>query len=126
VIRKFIENLEKIISSNTSVLSSNIEKHFGPSSDTVYLRGSILFINSSTLDIAILAKESLKAISIEKYRFHYMDKHSQMLFRYDDAPHHHELSSFPHHKHVGNRTVPSPQPDLKDVFNEINAIILKK
>jgi len=126
VIRKFIENLEKIISSNTSVLSSNIEKHFGPSSDTVYLRGSILFINSSTLDIAILAKESLKAISIEKYRFQYMDKQGQMLFRYDNAPHHPELSSFPEHKHVGDRTISLPQPDLKNIFNEITALILKK
>jgi len=126
VIRKFVENIERAISLNAAVLSSSIQKHFGPNNDTVYLKGSILFIDSSTLDIAIFAKESLKTISVEKYRFHYLDKHGQMLFRYDNAPHHHELSSFPHHKHIGNRTISSSQHGLKDILNEITAIILKK
>jgi len=126
VIRRFVENLEKSIVSNPVVLSSNIQKHFGPTNNTVYVKGSIIFIDSSVLDIAIFANKTSTVISIEKYRFQYMDKQGQMLFRYDNAPHHPELSSFPEHKHVGDRTISLPQPDLKNIFNEITALILKK
>jgi hypothetical protein len=126
VIRKFVENIEKTITFNTAVLSSNIQKHFGPDDDTVYLKGSILFMDSSTLDIAIFAKKLHKALSIKKYRFHYMNKQGQMLFRYDNAPHHPELSSFPDHKHIENSTIPASPRGFKDIFNEITAMILKK
>lgn len=126
MIRRFVENLEKSIVSNPVVLSSNIQKHFGPTNNTVYVKGSIIFIDSSILDIAIFANKTSTVISIEKYRFQYMDKQGQMLFRYDNAPHHPELSSFPEHKHVGDRTISSSQPGLKDIFNEITALILKK
>ena len=126
MIRRFVENLEKSIVSNPVVLSSNIQKHFGPTNNTVYVKGSIIFIDSSVLDIAIFANKTSTVISIEKYRFQYMDKQGQMLFRYDNAPHHPELSSFPEHKHVGDRTISLPQPDLKNIFNEITALILKK
>ena len=126
MIRRFVENLEKSIVSNPVVLSSNIQKHLGPTNNTVYVKGSIIFIDSSVLDIAIFANKTSTVISIEKYRFQYMDKQGQMLFRYDNAPHHPELSSFPEHKHVGDRTISLPQPDLKNIFNEITALILKK
>ena len=126
MIRRFVENLEKSIVSNPVVLSSNIQKHFGPTNNTVYVKGSIIFIDSSVLDIAIFANKTSTVVSIEKYRFQYMDKQGQMLFRYDNAPHHPELSSFPEHKHVGDRTISLPQPDLKNIFNEITALILKK
>ncbi|MCX5814291.1 MAG: DUF6516 family protein [Proteobacteria bacterium] len=126
MIRKFVESIEKTTTFNAAVLSSNIQKHFGPDNDTVYLKGSILFMDSSTLDIAIFAKELHKGLSIEKYRFHYMDKQGQMLFRYDNAPHHPELSSFPDHKHIENNTIPAAPREFKDIFNEITAMILKK
>lgn len=126
MIRKFVESIEKTITFNAAVLSSNIQKHFGPDDNTVYLKGSILFMDSSTLDIAIFAKKLHKALSVEKYRFHYMDKQGQMLFRYDNAPHHPELSSFPDHKHTEKITIPAPARGFKDIFNEITAMILKK
>ncbi len=124
VIQKFVEHIEKLISSNPVVLSSSIQKHIGPANKSVYLKGLLVFIDSSSLDMAIFASKSGKAVSIEKYRFHYRNKNSQMVFRYDNAPHHPELSSFPDHKHTGGHTLPSSSPDLKDVLNEITAIIL--
>lgn len=126
VIQRFIETIEKTISSNPIVLSSSIQKYIGPNNNTAYLKGSILFIDSSSLDIAVFAKETNKVFSVEKYRFHYMDNKGRMLFRYDNAPHHRELSSFPNHKHTGSNAVSSSPRELKDILNEITAMILKK
>jgi hypothetical protein len=35
-----------------------------------------------------------------KYRYQYMDEARNLLFRYDNAPHHAEIDSFPHHSWV--------------------------
>ncbi len=36
-----------------------------------------------------------------KYRYHYRDKDNRLVFRYDNAPHHPNISTFPHHQHSG-------------------------
>ncbi|MBW1820650.1 MAG: hypothetical protein JRI92_02635, partial [Deltaproteobacteria bacterium] len=106
------------------VLSSNIQKHFGPALETVYLKGQLLIIDSSILEIAIFATESRKTFSIEKYRLNYMSSSGQMLFRYDNAPHHPKIDTYPYHKHTSDKIVPSTMPSLKDILNEISAIII--
>lgn len=125
MILKFAESVEKNISANPAVLSSNIQKFLGPEKETAYLKGSVLFMDSSALDFTIFAKESHHSIVIEKYSFHYRDRQGLMLFRYDNAPHHPELSSFPDHKHIGNNTVSAAPQTIKDILNEITAIILR-
>ena len=95
VIQRFVEDIEKTIASSSLVLSSNVQKHFGPALETVYLKGHLLIIDSSIFEIAIFATESRKTLSIKKYRLHYMNNTGQMLFRYDNAPHHPEIDSYP-------------------------------
>jgi len=124
VIQRFVENIEKTIASSSIVLSSDVQKYFGPALETVYLKGRLLIIDSSILEIAIFATESGKTVSIEKYRLHYMNSTGQMLFRYDNAHHHPEIDSYPHHKHTSDRILPSSMPTLKDILNEISAIII--
>jgi len=123
VIQKFVEDIEKTIASSSIVLSSNIQKYFGPALETVYLKGHLLIIDSSILEISIFATESRNTLSIDKYRLHYMNSAGQMLFRYDNAPHYPEIDSYPHHKHTTDKIIPSSMPSLKDILNEISAII---
>ena len=113
VIKAFIENIDNIISSSSIVLSSNIQKHFSPDGKTLYLRGSLLFLDSSVLEIAVFIIETHDGLTIGKYRFHYMNPHERILFRYDNAPHHPDIASHPHHKHVPNHVIPSRGPSLK-------------
>jgi len=40
VIERFVENIEKAIASSI-VLSSNVQKYFGPALETVYLKGHL-------------------------------------------------------------------------------------
>jgi len=58
VIHKFVEDIEKTIASSSIALSSNIQKYFGPALETVYLKGHLLIIDSSILEISIFATES--------------------------------------------------------------------
>ncbi len=124
--QRFVKNIEKTIVSTPIILSSHIQKQFGPDNETVYLKGNLLFIDFSVLEIAIFANKIHNTVSIDKYRYHYRDKQGQMLFRYDNAPHHREIPSHPHHKHTTDNIIQSTVPSLKDVLNEISAIIIRK
>ena len=125
MIQEFVQDIEKSIAAASIVLSSNIQKHFGPALETVYLKGHLLIIDSSILEIAIFATESRNTLSIDKYRFHYMDSTGRMLFRYDNAPHHSEIDSHPHHKHALDKIIPTTMPSLTDILNEISAVIIE-
>lgn len=49
-----------------------------------------------------------------------------MIFRYDDAPHHPDVKTFPHHKHTPTEVIESPAPSLEVVFEEISREIIRK
>ncbi|PQP33290.1 hypothetical protein C6A36_00060 [Desulfobacteraceae bacterium SEEP-SAG10] len=125
MIQKFVAEIEKTIDSSSIVLLSNIQKYFAPGEETVYLKGQLTIIDSSTLEISIFATETRETLSIDKYRLHYMNADGQMLFRYDNSPHHPEIDSYPHHKHTPGKIRPSNIPSIQDILNEISAMILR-
>jgi len=88
------------------------------------LKGTITFIDSSKLYFLeyILAEgNSLRRVS---YRFHYTDSQGTMIFRYDNAPHHPEVPSHPHHKHLPDgRVVATKEKSLLEVLAEIASLI---
>ncbi len=56
-----------------------------------------------------------------------MDSADKMVFRYDNAPHHPEVATHPHHKHIRGEERPkqSEEIGLRDVFLEIEAMIVR-
>jgi hypothetical protein len=58
------------------------------------------------------------------YRYHFQEADGSLVFRYDDAPHHPEVKSFPHHKHTTEGIVESDHPSLGQVIQEI--LLLRK
>jgi hypothetical protein len=45
------------------------------------------------------------------------------IFRYDNAEHHRQVKTFPHHKHVGRKVVAASEPTLKQALEEIDALM---
>lgn len=60
-----------------------------------FIQGYMTFIDSSRLEFS----EQLPTTR-QRYRIHYMDKQSQLIVRWDSAPHHKDLTTFPFHKHT--------------------------
>jgi hypothetical protein len=62
-----------------------------------------------------------------KYKFHLTNVNDEMVFRYDNAPHHLEIATYPHHKQVKGEKVPrrSKEVGLKDVLLEIEEMICR-
>lgn len=58
-----------------------------------------------------------------RYSYHYQDAGGQLVFRYDNAPHFPALAGFPEHKHLDDRVLPAPAPDLSEVLRQIDACL---
>lgn len=62
------------------------------------------------------------------YAYQYMACETRLIFRYDNTGHHKTLniSSYPHHKHVGGGHVvaSSPVPTLAEVLSEVEKILV--
>ena len=52
-----------------------------------------------------------------------MTADDEMIFRYDNAPHHPGTENIRHHKHTASGIISSDLPEIKDVMNEITEMI---
>jgi Family of unknown function (DUF6516) len=83
------------------------------------LRIRLRFSDPALLEISeavVLTAGDLQWLS---YRYHYQDFWETMFFRYDNSPHHVEVSTHPDHKHIGARTVASFHPSIEQVLEEV-------
>lgn len=80
-----------------------------------YLKGRITFIDGSQLAIAEIVSPSMTV-----YRFHYMDRHDRLISRWDSAPHHRYLKTFPFHLHSAESVMESVAVNLPDVLKAIH------
>lgn len=82
-----------------------------------YIRGKVVFENGHSLEFTEVV-DTERAAKV-RYRYQYMDEKQGLIFRYDNAPHHKEVESFPHHKHTSNKVTAGKEPSLLDVLLEI-------
>ena len=88
------------------------------------LQARICFYDNSMLSVVEeIEQTGLRTVRRLTYKFHYQRADGILIFRYDDAPHHRHLLSFPHHKHVGDSVIDAKPLDLADVLREIDALI---
>jgi hypothetical protein len=90
------------------------------------LRIRLRLPDDSFLEIseALVVEEG--ALTWLSYRYHWQDASGRVILRYDNAPHHPEVQSFPHHKHVEETVVASDRPTLPDLLAEIQRLLPKR
>jgi 2'-5' RNA ligase len=90
----------------------------------VKFESELHFYNGSRLSIVVqLEPVGKQAYNRVNCKYHYQDAAGNLIFRYDNAPHHSHLATFPAHKHIGDRVVEAEPPELNEVLREIDAII---
>ena len=93
------------------------------SSDEGMVRGRLLFLGGYVLTFMEYIQTGKER---PKYRFNLSDGKGNVIFRYDNAAHHKEISTFPHHKHVSTEVKPSKEISLAEVLSEFESMILTK
>jgi len=84
-------------------------------------RMKLLLIDGSMLEIFERFIIQDKTIQVTKYSFHWVHIDKNIIKRWDNAPHHKHLSTFPHHKHDGEETnvLSSSHPTLLEILDEV-------
>ncbi|MEW6668213.1 MAG: DUF6516 family protein [Thermodesulfobacteriota bacterium] len=84
------------------------------------LRCRLFFWDESYLDIYEVVSTELGYPVRLSYAYIYL-RQGERVFRYDNAPHHPEIATHPHHKHIGpsDHLAPADQPSLSQVLAEI-------
>ena len=117
MIEEYFAQLEGIIKEFPNVRFVSLTKKIYNISQG-YISGSIVFENNHRLDFVEV--KNVEVLSKIKYRYHYMNDEQSMIFRYDNALHHADVSTFPHHKHDGESIRESVEPNLDQVLLEIS------
>ena len=58
------------------------------------------------------------------YSYHWQDKNINLIIRWDNSPHHQEISTHPYHKHIRGTIEPSKEISLKEVMTYIEKQIM--
>lgn len=122
LIEEYFQKIEADIASCPYVLESRIVKD----KRSLYIgiiEGKIYFIDETVLYFIefVNVKERTE---VYKYSYHYQDGDGKLIFRYDMAPHHREIETFPHHKHVSSKeAIEASAPTLAKVLDEIGDLV---
>ena len=126
----------ELLSLYSQKLNSGIEEKLSPlafelvfkyrSPHIAHISGYVVFRTEWILEFDEILEQRRTEVIKLKYRYHLMDKSKQLLFRYDNVPHHPQIKSHPDHKHIKNAIIESSNPGLLQVVDEIEALIVKE
>lgn len=105
---KTVEEFQDIVAS----FSVSEHRRNGASSS---FAARINFKNGSLLHI----KDYLFTDGKRKYSYQWQDAAGNLISRWDNSPHHTEISTFPHHRHVSGGITESNDWNIKDVLMKI-------
>ncbi|MFC2089051.1 DUF6516 family protein [Calditrichota bacterium] len=79
------------------------------------LQAKVILIDASILRIReVYLKNELIA-----YSYYWLRDDNSLIMGWDNAPHHKEIKSFPHHRHLKNSVEQSNEQNLQEVLNFI-------
>jgi len=122
LINEYFQKIESQIANCIHIIETILVKdkrslHIG------VIEGEIFFIDESKLNFIEFVNVR-ETIEVYKYSYHYQDRNSDLIFRYDMAPHHQEIKTFPHHKHIhSNNVIEASIPAFSQVLDEISDLI---
>lgn len=94
-------------------------------------RIQILDLDGETLRIVLFLRdgsnlrvtEQWQSSELKRYSYYWLTADNRLQIGWDNAPHHHRISTYPHHRHMGdqNRIEPSQERCLEDVLGYLRS-----
>ena len=114
--------IESAIRCSALVVTHNLVK-VQLSATVGYVEGGVTFVDNSRLVFFEFLRQTEDGVQREKYRYHFMDSDDQLIFRYDNAPHHPEIKTHPDPLHVGEKIKENLPTDILQVLADILSFI---
>jgi len=118
MIDDYFEFLKKIVKKNPLVKNFRVIKEFiGVKKG--YIRFVIEFIDNSELHVFEYVDSSLHKLN---YSYHWQNNEKKLIKRWDNAPHHSNIETFPHHMHDKNDIKPTNEPTFVEILEKIEKV----
>jgi hypothetical protein len=123
LIEDYFRKIEELIARASFAHSSSVT-YDKRSTCIGFVRGVIYFLDGSLLHFREFVNVQ-HDIDRYMYAYQYQDPRGNLIFRYGNSPHYHNLPGFPHHKHVSNEAnvVSASPPDLGYILSEIQDLL---
>jgi len=117
----YFKKIQDIIAKSKIVASINIE-YIKVLDYEGYVRGTLTLIDGSELRLLEYTEISRGQPTVVRYRFQWQTA-GELIARWNNAPLHPEVETFPHHKHVKGEERPKPSraKSLISILKEIEA-----
>lgn len=124
VIESYIHDINRFLNSIPEKMSVKMETDMR-GDYALQVKGIVLFENHYSFHFReyYLTEEFMQKIA---YSYHFQNEANQMIFQYDNAEHHSEIETYPHHKHEGREILPSVEVDIKTVIEEVLIFLKRK
>lgn len=102
MIDNYLQELDNLILAADEILDVKIRRRTVWDTDLEKIglyRYKIYFSDGSFLELTERMVEEKGELTVTKYRFHWQDKEGKLIKRWDNAPHHPEIDTFPDHLH---------------------------
>lgn len=108
-------NFKKIISKHSDIVKALERLEISEEEQISKLKAKLSLFDGTILWV----REVWIREKIETYSYYWLRPDESVIIGWDNAPHHKEVSSFPHHKHVGNTVDKSSERSLSEVLGLI-------
>lgn len=81
-----------------------------------YIKGKFELMNGSILYFFEFVEVQNNIPILVKYKYQWQSSEGELLKRWDNAPHHRELDTFPDHVHDPNGVYPSPAMNIESIL----------
>ena len=105
MIERYMNDLDVLISASPSIVDIDIIRRDIRDTGlekTALFRYRIKLIDESLIEITERILEERGGLTTTKYRYHWQTGSGKLIKRWDNAPHHPEIDTFPDHLHDGS------------------------
>jgi len=89
-----------------------------------YTRIKSVLVSGDLLEFFIYITQDEDKITVQKYSFHWQDHLGKLIRRWDNAPHHRDIETFPYHVHYPHFVDKSEAVDLNKILRIIGGEII--
>ena len=118
MIERYMNDLDVLISTSAFIVNIDIIRRDIRDTGlekTALFRYRIKLIDESLIEITERILEERGGLTTTKYRYHWQTGSGKLIKRWDNAPHHPEIDTFPDHLHDGS------EENVKS-FRKMNAL----
>lgn len=121
MIEDYFNEIESMLIASPLVASFKSSKE-KISEDRGWIKSHVLFTNGTQMHLFeyILIDDSPNLV---KYKYHWQKKDGELIKRWDNAPHHKELETYPDHVHTKEGVYPHKNLNLRQVLDILEAEI---